>query len=149
MADAPKAAPKPAAPAPKAAVATIEQCDVLILRGHTTSIPVTVYGYEVPVLQEIHGDESVLVTETRDVPVPEGLNAAQAYTLLETRYAQKDGEDAIRHVYRTVQSLAKESGLPYQRGDEDKVKYNQASVIVHAPVAPATGSGDVDEDQDA
>lgn len=135
--------------APKAVAGpTLESCVVTILRGHTTNIATTVWAFEVPVLEEIHGEQSVLVVSSKDVPAPENFGAADAYAQLERKYSQHKGE--VKHVYRNVQRLAKESGLPYKPGDEDTIKHEQASVIVHnADGTTSTGSGDTNEGEDA
>ncbi len=110
---------------------TINQCLVLVQRATSVSIPTTVFEYEVEVLRAIHGEQDVTVESTRAVPVPEGLNAVTAYAQLQRKYVDAKNQEAIKFVYRNVQALANASGLDYQRGDEETIRFEQATIVVH------------------
>jgi hypothetical protein len=112
---------------------TIKRCLVEINTAPSVTIPDTVYEYEVAVLEELHGEQSVTVVSDKDVPLPDNFDAVDAYTQLERKYKTPKGADAIRFVYRNVQALAKASGLPYAKGDEDTVKYQQAVQVFNDP----------------
>lgn len=88
-------------------------------------IPVTVFEYELPVLEEIFGQENVLVTGEKTVTV-ERFNAAEAHAALLRKYRQNEAE--VRAVYRGPKSLAKESDLPYERGDENASRFTQSEI---------------------
>lgn len=110
---------------------TINQCVVLVQRAPTVAIPCTVFEYEVAVLEEIHGEQDVTVSSTKAVPVPAGMNAATAYAQLKRKYNDDKGQEAIRFVYRNVQALSKASGLSYSPGDEDAIKFEESTIVVH------------------
>ena len=114
---------------------TINRCLVEINRNPTVTVPDEVWDWEIPVLQELHGEQSVQVVSSRTRPIPEDFTAVDAYAQLERKYNTDAGKQAIRFVYRSVQALAKASGLPYQNGDENTVKYQEAQVIVRDPDA--------------
>lgn len=57
--------------------------------------------YEVPVLQELHGDMSVIVGERKAIPKDEVPDAQTAYDALLARYNTNDGAQALNTVYRS------------------------------------------------
>lgn len=95
----------------------------IIEREHI-GIPVAVPEYEVAVLQEIHGELSVREVSEGEIDMPEGLTAATAYAQLQAKYSGHGKE--VRQVYPNVRALARLSGLPYVKGDDEAVKFQQA-----------------------
>lgn len=95
----------------------------IVEREHI-GIPVAVPEYEVAVLQEIHGEQSVREVSEGEIDMPEGLTAATAYAQLQARYAGHNKD--VRQVYPNVRALARLSGLPYAVGDDEAVKFQQA-----------------------
>jgi hypothetical protein len=119
---------------------------VLIDRDATVRIPTTVYEYELPVLEEIHGEQSVSVVDSRDVSVD--ITAADAYAQLMRKYPQHT--EAVKVIYRNPKALARESGLPYAVGDDEAARFQQSSVVIHDAPADATVEDDpVTEPADA
>ena len=114
----------------------INRCVVTVNRAPSVTIADSVFEYEVAVLEEIHGEQSVQVVSTKSVPVPEDFGAADAFAQLLRKYSDEPGKAAVYFVYRNVAALSKTSGLPYSKGDEADIKYEQASIIVH-PEDPA------------
>lgn len=88
-------------------------------------IPVTVFEYELPVLEEIFGQENIQVTGEKTITV-DRFNAADAHAALIRKYRQNEAE--VRAVYRGPKSLAKESDLSYERGDENASRFTQAEI---------------------
>lgn len=88
-------------------------------------IPVSVFEYELPVIEEIFGSENVLVTGDKVVSV-DRFNAADAHATLLRKYRQNEQE--VRNVYRGPKSLAKESDLSYERGDENASRFTQSEI---------------------
>ncbi len=88
-------------------------------------IPVSVFEYELPVLEEIFGQENIQVTGEKTVTV-DRFNAADAHAALIRKYRQNEAE--VRAVYRGPKSLAKESDLSYERGDENASRFTQAEI---------------------
>lgn len=114
---------------------TVPQLVVLISRDSTVTIPVTCFEYELPVLEEIHGEENVTIDSQEDVEV-DAFNAAEAYQQLQAKYPQH--LEAIRIVYRSPKALAKETGLAYEDGDDNKVRKQSATVVHHDKKPAAT-----------
>lgn len=99
----------------------------VIDRDATVKLPVTVFEYELPVLEAIHGEESVSVHSSKEVRIPDGFNAAEAYNALLRKYPQH--HDAVRSVYPRAATLARSAGLSYAQGDDEAAKGEQASII--------------------
>jgi hypothetical protein len=88
-------------------------------------IPVSVFEYELPVIEEIFGQENVQVTGEKVVSV-DRFNAADAHAAMIRKYRQNEAE--VRAVYRGPKSLARESDLAYERGDENASRFTQAEI---------------------
>lgn len=93
----------------------LTRVEALVLRETSTSIPVSVFEYEIDVLKEIHGEANVIETGREEETV-EGLDAATAHDGLRRKY--RGNEAAVLQVYRNPSVLAKASGLP--AGDGSK-----------------------------
>lgn len=113
---------------------TLALLTVLINRDPTVTIPVQFFEYELPVIEEIHGELSVSVASSKDVTVP-AFSAADAYAQLLRKYAQHP--EAVKAIYRNPKALAKESGLSYESGDDQSTRYQQSEVVVHDNTAEA------------
>lgn len=57
--------------------------------------------WEIPVLQELHGETSVLLGERKPIPKEEVPDVFTAYEKLIGRYGTNDGTAALNTVYRT------------------------------------------------
>lgn len=90
-------------------------------------IPVSVFEYELPVIEEIFGQENIQVTGQKVVSI-DRFNAADAHAALMRKYAQN--QDAVRTIYRGPKSLAKESDLAYERGDENASRFTASEVYI-------------------
>jgi hypothetical protein len=99
----------------------------IVEREHI-GIPVAVPEYEVAILQEIHGEMGVREVSEGEIDMPEGLTAATAYAQLQVKYAGHNKD--VRQVYPNVRALARLSGLPYTKGDDEAVKFQQAEELV-------------------
>lgn len=99
----------------------------VIDRDATVKLPVTVFEYELPVLEAIHGEESVSVHSSKEVRIPDGFNAAEAYNALLRKYPQH--HDTVKSVYPRAATLARSAGLSYAQGDDEAAKGEQASII--------------------
>jgi hypothetical protein len=86
----------------------VKQLAVSIERSANYAIPATVYDFEYPVLQAIHGDEAVKIDSEREVS---DLSAYDAYGLLVTRY----GDAATKAVFKTEADLGRLMGLGKQK----------------------------------
>lgn len=104
----------------------IEASTVLINRDASVTIPAECFTYEVDVLKEIHGELSVRTVSTKTVTV-EAFNAADAYATLLRKYKQNVPE--VRMIYPSPRALAKLSGLSYEAGDDEAVKFQQAEFV--------------------
>jgi hypothetical protein len=106
----------------------ITQLIVLIDRDAGTKLPATIFDYELPVLQEIYGEEQIAEIE-EDLVEVDAFTANDAFDALRRKYAQH--MDAVLRAYPRVQNLAKSSGLKYV-ADQDNGKLKQSQVTDHA-----------------
>lgn len=111
----------------------IEVAHIMLDRDATTTIPVTCFVYEVEIYREIHGEMSVREISTEVVTV-EAFSAADAYASLLRKF--KQNISAVRLIYRTPQVLAKASGLKYQKGDDEAVRFQQSEVVDNSKPTP-------------
>jgi hypothetical protein len=133
---------KPAAPSAATTIGTmVDYVKVRLLLSTSMQVTDEVPEWEVPVLQNIHGEQSVVVLSSRKRSYP--YNAAQALQYMKNKYAKamKDG-DPVKDAYKTAKVLAKETGLPYSPGDEAAAKFTGAQTIFHdEDEQGAAGSG--------
>lgn len=89
----------------------MERLQLLVERDTSTRIPVDVFAFERPILEAIHGPESVheLGSTTTDDP----FDAEAAHDRLRTKYG-----DVALHVYPSVRAL----GQAVQGGEPAKPK---------------------------
>lgn len=111
----------------------VTQLIVLIDRDAGTKLPATIFDYELPVLQEIYGEEQIFEVE-EDLVEVDFFSANDAFDALRRKYAQH--MDAVLRAYPRVQNLAKSSGLKFV-ADQDNGKLKQSQVTDHAKLAPA------------
>lgn len=109
------------------------QLIVLIDRDAGTKLPATIFDYELPVLQEIYGEEQIFEVE-EDIVEVDYFTANDAYDALRRKYSQH--MDAVLRAYPRVQALAKSSGLAFV-ADQDNGKLKQSQITDHAKSAPA------------
>lgn len=128
VAAAPPAPRKRAEPKPAERIALLV---VLVQGAAGVTTPTTVYEYELPVLEAIHGEENVFVHSEKDVDVPAGLTASQAHAQMLSKYPPKLHDD-VKRVYPTARSLSRASGLVYNRGDNAVGRFNQALIRDHS-----------------
>lgn len=80
----------------------MEYVTILIERDTSTRIPVTVPAYEVPVLEEIHGESRISEVSRSDSP--DMVDAVEAHEALRRKY----GDTVTAVVYRTPAVLGRE-----------------------------------------
>lgn len=131
---------------------TLNQCVVIIDRDAQTKLPATVFEYEVPVLEELYGEENISIHSETDVEVDTtDFRAVDAYAGLINKYSQH--VDIVKRVYPRVRTLARESGLPLEAGDESRAKFNQSSELVggesvQSKTTSRAGIGGVESDDE-
>lgn len=89
----------------------IERCVVLVNRDASSTIPCTVFDYEIPVLKAIHGGSAIVVHSRKRVRAK--IPAEQAYNQMLTKYPARDELDPkhVNHVYRDVHDFAQRTGM--------------------------------------
>ena len=113
--------------------AALKLLTVLIDRDAHTRIPAKVLGYEVPIMLEIYGEDSVFVIGEEDFDAGE-FDVEAAYDGLRNKY--RKFEPQFRQVYRSLGAFAKAVGVkapatPGVSPNRDK----QSSAKVHKPAA--------------
>lgn len=106
----------------------VEFVKALISMHTNTSTVVDVPEWELDILREIHGPESVKVLSSREVIYPH--TAAEAMQYLKNKYKTREQEDHIKTIYPRLRDFAKSTGLPFQAGDDAKSNVQSSSVIV-------------------
>lgn len=86
-------------------------------------IPFDVPEYEVAVLREIHGEDDVIESGDHEMDAGE-RTAATEYARLQSKYSGHP--DAVRRALSSVRALARNSGLPYEQGDDAAVRKQAA-----------------------
>lgn len=79
----------------------LERVRVLIERDASTTLSVDAWAYELSILAAIHGDE--MIHEKGTTTVTKEWNAQSAHEALRRKY----GDETVKRVYPTVQSLAR------------------------------------------
>ncbi len=79
----------------------MEMVSVGIKRNPAHTIQRECMDYEIPVLQEIFGEESVILGERKTVAKEDVPDAQTAYNLLRSHYDTTDGSKAVDAVYRS------------------------------------------------
>lgn len=89
---------------------TLTQVVLLIDRDASTKIPVTVFDYEQPLLEEIYGEELVHEVESKEVEV-EDFDVQAAYDGLVSKYQTNAESDRVRKLfYPKARDLEKKLG---------------------------------------
>lgn len=99
---------------------------LLVNLNASTSAPTTVFEYEVPVLEEMHGASDYggvkeVASGTLEVDTDD---AAGLYEQLKARYRGKAGEDAMRVVYpnlRSFEAALKAAAVKPEKAAKEKV----------------------------
>lgn len=89
---------------------------VLVDRDAHMKIPTTIYEHELPVLEEIYGEDAVQVVDEREAVTT--LTAGEAHRQLLQKYKQHHG--IVRSLYRNAGTLARRFGLPQNAADNTK-----------------------------
>lgn len=114
--------------------APMDTFTVLIDRDAHTRIPVTVRGFEVPIMVEIYGEDRLFVVgqEPADPEADEDFDVQQAYDALRTKYARNEGQ--VKAVYSSVAKFAKAIGeKPPAAGTSATGKDKQSSQKIRKP----------------
>lgn len=96
----------------------VEILTVMVDRGPGTKIASTIFAWELPILEEIHGDDSVEVVEERDGVTTQ--TAAEAHRQLLAKYSSAEHRAMIKSLYRNAGVLAKRYKLPFNTDDNRK-----------------------------
>jgi hypothetical protein len=124
---------------------TITYVVALVNRVNGEKTPVTVPEYEVPILERIHGDQSIEIL--KEFERPSDLNASQAHAQLMSKYSQNHAD--VKTEYPRPSQLAKASGLPHSVGDDQRAKLQASLEIDHSePDGRPLGSSDAADDVD-
>ncbi|KIQ21550.1 hypothetical protein [Xanthomonas campestris] len=90
---------------------TLTQVTLLIDRDASTKIPVVVFDYEQPLLEEIYGEDLVHEQEAKDVEV-EDFDVQAAFDGLVSKYGGNSESDRVRKMfYPKVRDLEKKLGF--------------------------------------
>lgn len=96
-------------------VTPITLVTLLIERDAATKIPTTVFEYEVPIIEEIHGADVVHVIEERAGETT--LTAGEAHAQLMAKYKTDEHRLIIKSFFRDAKTLSRKSGLPMGSND--------------------------------
>jgi hypothetical protein len=91
---------------------------VLIDRDAATKIPTTIYEWEWPILEEIHGEGQVIEIDAR--PSVTTMTAGEAYQQLLTKYKHKEAHATIKGLWRNAAALGRKTGLPMNDTDNTR-----------------------------
>lgn len=90
---------------------TLTQVTLLIDRDAGTKIPVVVFDYEQPLLEEIYGEELVYEVEAKDVEL-EDFDVQAAFDGLVSKYGSNPESDRVRKLlYPKLRDLEKKLGV--------------------------------------
>lgn len=111
---------------------SIKMLLVTVDKDASTSPATWIHDYELPILQQIHegGEEGVIIHKEKDGYTT--MNAAEAHAQLLLKYSHQASKAVVLLTYRTPQALARDSGLPYRRGDDLAAKHQQSQIIDHS-----------------
>lgn len=76
-----------------------------------TSLSKRVFEHEIPILQDLHGEDKIEVIEDSERDEEVTLSAQQEFDRLSRCYGPK-GETSLQNVYSSPRGLANEMGLP-------------------------------------
>lgn len=96
---------------PSADMAMYPMFEVTVERSNNTKIVVEVPEYEVPVLQQLHGEFSVVKAEESSFEEERPADAAQILEALRRKYNSPNTPDVVGPVYRNADELAKAAGI--------------------------------------
>jgi hypothetical protein len=99
---------------------TLTELIAVITRSEVCKISTQVYEHELPLLQRLHGEDFVSVSDSYEVEV-EGFSVVQEYERLKRRYAQKGNKDPAANVVEVIygigaERLAQKLKLPVDGG---------------------------------
>lgn len=111
MNDTTKAAEAAAADAPSAGMAMYPIFEVTVERSNNARIVVEVPEYEVPVLQQLHGEFSVTKADESSFEEERPADAASILEALKRKYNSPNTGDVVTPVYRNADELAKAANI--------------------------------------
>lgn len=86
--------------------ATLKQLTILIDRDASTTLPATVFEYEMPLLEQIYNEEQLSEHESKSVKV-EDFDVEKAYDGLKTKYRSPEGIAALKTIYPNLTTFKK------------------------------------------
>ncbi len=95
---------------------TVGVYQVLIERTNNEKISAEVYEFEIPVLELVHGEESVIAEDEPVFEVEMAADANDVMRMLKTKYNTSIGGDVVGRVYRDAKELSSKSGMPLPAG---------------------------------
>lgn len=108
---------------------------VAVERSNNEKISAEVFGYEIPVLRALHGDQAITFpgypvdAEIEDVePSYEATidgDANSVLKVLQNKYDSPQAGDVVMRVYRNADELSAQSGIPKMRGKAKGVKASE------------------------
>lgn len=121
-----------APPAPVQIAGTPFTRFLVLIQQRGGSATVDVPEWEIPVLEQIWGDEAVTILGERQEFWK--LTASETMAMMENKYKQKDeeGRNPVSLQYPNVREFAKQSGLPYTPGDSKRNRNNEAAIVDHS-----------------
>lgn len=104
----------------KKEVTTLEEVVISIRRNELTTIPARVWAHEVPILEQVHGEDKLSEEERYDVTV-EGFNVRDEWERLRRLYNNKLNPQMVERAYPMgVAQLAEELGIKLDAKDARK-----------------------------
>ncbi len=124
------------------ATAKLTQLLVLIDRDATTKLPATIFDYELPILEDLYGEEQVFVVEdeTKEVEV-ENFDLSAAFDGLVAKYKRTaEGDTARRRYFSKARDLEKKLGSAISAKSTSKPASDDDSVDKPKTVAEITAA---------
>ena len=85
----------------------VTQLVLLIDRDSSTTLPVTVFEFEKPILEELYGEDLISVHEEKEVDLAE-FDPEAAYDGLKSKYSRSvEGSAAIKRIYPSLSAFKK------------------------------------------
>ncbi len=123
------------------ATKTLTQVTLLIDRDASTKIPVVVYDYEQPLIEEIYGEEMVYEHESKDVEVKD-FDVQAAFDGLVSKYGTNDVSDRARKLlYPKLRDLEKRLGFTAEQakaGSKSEEGQDEGASLADGTVAEIT-----------
>jgi hypothetical protein len=115
---------------------TIEVLNVVVDHGPHNKTITEIFAWELPVLEEIYGEDAVEILRERTMTTT--LTAGEAHRMLMFKYrGQEKDNGAVKRVFRNARELSKKMGLPHHQGDRGRA-YEAPPAIDHSGDADPT-----------